>query len=298
MIRSMTGFSEGRFEEESFRLSLSLRSTNHRYFDLQIRLPRSLAKFEGRIRKILKEGCVRGHIEVGVSLEQIRETQLRVDRDLFDSYLKVCLELRKEFKLSQEPDLAKLIQSPGVIGSANGEIDASQWDRIAEALEGLTGQALTDLNEMRETEGAALGKDMRGRLERIRELNRQVESLSAEVPTRAHRKIESRIRKVLTQLEIEPQRLAQEAALLASQSDICEEVARLTSHLDQAATLLASKRETGKKLDFLLQEMNREANTILSKTGGSADDGLEITRLAVEIKSEIEKVREQAQNIE
>ena len=298
MIRSMTGFSEGRFEEESFRLSLSLRSTNHRYFDLQIRLPRALAKSEGRIRKILKEGCVRGHIEVGVSLEQIRETQLRVDRELFDSYLKVCLELRKEFKLSQEPDLAKLIQSPGVIGSSNGEIDASQLDRIAEALEGLTGQALTDLNGMRETEGAALEKDMRSRLERIRELNRQVELLSAEVPTRALRKIESRIRKVLTQLEIEPQRLAQEAALLASQCDICEEVARLTSHLDQAGILLASERETGKKLDFLLQEMNREANTILSKTGGSAVEGLEITRLAVEIKSEIEKVREQAQNIE
>ena len=298
MIRSMTGFSEGRFEGESFRLSLSLRSTNHRYFDLQIRLPRALAKFEGRVRRILKEGYARGHIEVGVALEQIRETQLCVNRQLFDSYLKVCLDLRKEFKLSQEPDLAKLIQSPGVIGSANGEMDASQLDRIAEALEGLTLQALTDLNGMRETEGAALEKDLRNRLERIRELNRQVESLSAEVPTRAHRKIESRIRTVLTQVEIEPQRLAQETALLASQSDICEEVARLTSHLDQAVPLLASKGETGKKLDFLLQEMNREANTILSKTGGSAEDGLEITRLAVEIKSEIEKIREQAQNIE
>ena len=126
-------------------------------------------------------------------------------------------------------------------------MDASQLDRIAEALEGLTLQALTDLNGMRETEGAALEKDVRNRLEHIRELNRQVESLSAEVPTRAHRKIESRIRKVLTQVEIEPQRLAQETALLASQSDICEEVARLTSHLDQAVTLLASEGENREK---------------------------------------------------
>ena len=294
----MTGFSESLFEGESFRLSLSLRSTNHRYLDLKIRLPRTLTKLESIVRKILKDGCVRGHIEARVNLEQNQEPQLRINQSLIEAYLEIIVNLKKKYKFTQEPDLMRLIQSSGVIESQNGGIESSEFDRIAVALEKITYQAISDLNSMRDTEGATLEKDMRARLNRIQELKREVESLETQMPTRTQRKIEIKIKKMLPQVELDPQRLLQEAALLASHSDISEELARLTSHIDQAFTVLDSQRETGKKLDFLLQEMNREANTILSKTGGSDALGLEVTRFSVEIKSEIEKVREQVQNIE
>ena len=298
MIRSMTGYSEGRAEFEAFRLGVVLRSTNHRYLDLQFRLPRLLGRLEGLIRKILKEDYRRGHLEVNVTLEAFKPAELRMDRELLGSYVKACLDLRQEFGLSQEPDLAALVQIPGVVNSGNGEIDPSQWERMQESLERLTRQTLRELNEMRAAEGRALEKDLRTRVDRIRELARQTESIHAEAPSRAYQKIRSRMQKILAQVELDPVQVAQQAALLASQGDISEELARLDSHLGQAGELLDSGSAMGKKFDFLLQEMNREANTILSKTGGSAEEGFETTRLALEIKGEIEKMREQAQNIE
>ncbi len=298
MIRSMTGFSESLFEGEGFRLSLSLRSINHRYLDLKIRLPRTLTKLESTVRKILKEGCARGHIEARVYLEQNQEPKLRINQSLIDAYLEILVDLKRKYKFTQEPDLMRLIQSPGVIESGNNGIESPEFEGIAVALEKITYQALSDLNSMRDTEGANLEKDMRIRLNRIQEFKQEVESLGTEMPTRIQRKIEIKIKKMLPQTELDQQRLLQEAALLASHSDISEELARLTSHIGQAFTVLDLQGETGKKLDFLFQEMNREANTILSKIGGSDDVGLEITRISVEIKSEIEKVREQVQNIE
>ena len=294
----MTGYSEGRTELEAFRLSLVLRSTNHRYLDLQFRLPRLLGRLEGLIRKILKENYRRGHLEVNVTLEAFKSVELQMDRKLLGSYVKACLDLRQEFGLLQEPDLAALVQIPGVVNSGIGEIEPSQWERIQETLEHLIRKTLKELNEMRAAEGRALEKDLQTRVDYIRDLARQTESIHAEVPLRAYQKIQSRIRKVFSQVELDPTRVAQEAALLAAQGDISEELARLNSHLAQAGELLASGSEMGKKFDFLLQEMNREANTILSKTGGSTEEGLEITRLGLEIKGEIEKMREQAQNIE
>ena len=294
----MTGYSEGQSEGEGFRLSLILRSTNHRYLDLHFRLPRALAKLERRIRDHLKQDYRRGHLEVNLSWERVREPEPRMDRELLGAYLKVCLEVRETFNLIQEPDVAVLVQIPGVISSGNGELEPAEWERLEEAVDGLTRKVLEELNGMRLVEGQALEKDIRSHLDRIGSLVDQVDGLGGDAPSRAQQKIEARVQKLLGDVEVDAERLAQEAALLASQADISEELARLRSHLDQAGRLLSSDGVVGKKLDFLLQEMNREANTALSKTGGAAEDSLEITRLGVELKSEIEKIREQVQNIE
>ncbi|MCZ6515709.1 MAG: YicC family protein [Acidobacteria bacterium] len=298
MIRSMTGYSEGHSEGEGFRLSLTLRSTNHRYLDLHFRVPRALANLESRIRDLLKRDYRRGHLEANLSWERVRELEPRMDRELLETYLKACLEVREAFNLSQEPDVAALARIPGVISSGNGELEPAEWERLEGAVDGLTSKVLKELNGMRLVEGQALEKDIRSHLDRIRSLVDQVEKLGGEAPSRAQQKIEVRVRKLLGEIEVDAERLAQEVALLASQADISEEMARLRSHLDQAGRLLAADGVVGKKLDFLLQEMNREANTVLSKTGGAAEDSLEITRLGVELKSEIEKIREQVQNIE
>ena len=298
MIRSMTGYSKVRSEEGDLALSVSIKSTNHRFLDLQVRLPFGLEPLEPPLRNVIKSHVTRGHVEMQVSLERAGSTELQLDRKLLGAYLSALQKVRQEFGFSSEPDLVALLRTPGMVASANGEFSAPEIERLRAVLERAAHQALERLNDMRAREGEALERDVRSRLAELGELSASVGKLAEEMPALYRRRVEKRLQEILGSVEVDRSRVAQEVAFLASRSDIAEELTRFRSHLDQIERLLAESSEVGKKLDFLLQEMNREANTLLSKTTDVPEVGLEISRQAIEMKTEIEKLREQAQNIE
>ena len=302
MIRSMTGYSNLRAEENGFSLSVSVKSTNHRNLDLQLRLPSALESFEVLLRRLVKDYVARGHVELAVNLDRAGATGTLINRKLLEVYLAAFRDLRSEFGSSSEPDILALLQIPGMITTGKGELSPPELERIQQALERLVADVLNHLNVMRAREGEALERDLRSRLSRLRELAGAIEKLSSGITRLYYRRLENRVRDLLGDGQgstgVDAGRLAQEVAFLASRSDIEEELTRFRSHLDQTGHLLDESVETGKKLDFLLQEMNREANTLLSKTTDVPEVGLEIGRYAIELKTEIEKMREQSQNIE
>jgi uncharacterized protein (TIGR00255 family) len=303
MIRSMTGYSSVRAEESGFALSVSVKTTNHRNLDLQFRVSPSLESLEVLLRRWVKDLVLRGHVEVTVALDKVGGAGIQVDRRLLDAYLAAFRELRKEFDTSSEPDLLALLRVPGMVAAGDGELSAQELEQTRQVLERVVGEALQKLNEMRASEGEALERDLRSRLVRLGELAGRIESLSRGISRLYQRRLEGRLRDLLPPEGaggpgLDAARLAQEVAYLASRSDIEEELTRFRSHLDQTRHLLDNGAEAGKKLDFLLQEMNREANTLLSKTTDVPEVGLEIGQHAIEMKAEIEKMREQAQNIE
>jgi uncharacterized protein (TIGR00255 family) len=298
MLRSMTGYSKVRAEEGDFAFSVGIRSLNHRFLDLQVRLPAGLEPFEPGVRSLVKDHISRGHVEVQVTLERAGSTALQLDRKLLDAYVATLQELRQELGVASEPDLVALLRIPGMVTPGHSEFSEQESERWREGLERVARQALERLNEMRAQEGEALERDIRARLERLAALAASIGQLAEDVPALYRGRLEKRLQEMLGNVELDGARLAQEVAFLASRSDIAEELTRFRSHLDQAQHLLEEGSEVGKKLDFLLQEMNREANTLLAKTTDVADVGLEISRQAVEMKTEIEKLREQAQNIE
>ena len=298
MIRSMTGYSKVRSEEGDFTLSVSIKSTNHRFLDLQVRLPFGLEPLEPVVRNAVKGQVARGHVEVQVTVERAGTTELEIDRKLLGAYLAALQKVRQEFGFNSEPDLVALLRTPGMVGSANGEFSAQEVQRFQTVLERVGRQTLERFNEMRAREGEALERDLRSRLQHLAVLEKTISTLAQGMADLYLRRVEKRLQEILGGVEVDRSRLAQEVAFLASRSDIAEELTRFRSHLDQIECLLAESSEVGKKLDFLLQEMNREANTLLSKTTDVPEVGLEITRQAIEMKTEIEKLREQAQNIE
>jgi uncharacterized protein (TIGR00255 family) len=302
MIRSMTGYSNLRAEEDGFSLSVSVKSTNHRNLDLQFRLPAALEPFEVLLRRLIKDHVARGHVELTVSLDRAGATGTQINRKLLEVYLSAFRELRSELGSRSEPDLLALLQIPGMIMTGKGELSPPELERIQQALERVVTDVLNHLDEMRAREGEALERDLRSRLSRLRDLAGGIEKLSSGITRLYYRRLENRMHDLLADGQgstgVDAARLAQEMAFLASRSDIEEELTRFRSHLDQTSHLLDKSTETGKKLDFLLQEMNREANTLLSKTTDVPEVGLEIGRHAIELKTEIEKMREQAQNIE
>ena len=297
LLKSMTGYAQARVEQDGWALRISLRSVNHRFLDLHLRLPDGFEVFEPRIRQAVRDRLRRGHVDVTLHYEPAGPAAVHVHRDVAAAYLSAAEEIRKQFGLQAEPDLAAILRLPGVIGSTAmpSEEEAEVLGRrISACLE----EALGKLEEMRRSEGRHLAEEMSARLRDITERAKRIEELAERVrPAYAHR-LETRLRELLGAVPVDPTRVAQEAALLAERGDICEEISRLHSHVQQFEKLLAGSGEAGKKLDFLLQEMQREANTMLSKTPGVEADGLAITDLALEVKSQIEKLREQVQNIE
>lgn len=302
MIRSMTGYGSVRTEEDGFSLSVSVKSTNHRFLDLQLRLSAGLETLDPALRRIVKEQVARGHLEVVVALDLRRRAEAALDRELLGAYLGAFDQARKEFGFQGEPDLTALLRIPGVITVANGEISEKDLARIRETLERTAAEALTRLNQMRAKEGEALGRDLKGRLARLGTLRTVIAGHASKLPELYQRRLEGRLRGLLAEgtggAALDAGRLAQEVAMLASHADVTEELERFESHLHQVEHLIEETSDVGKKLDFLLQEMNREANTLLSKTTDIPEAGVEIARQAIEMKAEIEKLREQAQNIE
>jgi uncharacterized protein (TIGR00255 family) len=299
--KSMTGYAQARVEQDGWSLRVSLRSVNHRFLDLHLRLPEGFELFEPRIRQVVRERIPRGHIDVTLHFEPAGAAAVLVNRDLAEAYLKAAEELRQKFGMKTEPDLAAILRLPGVIagtGGLGGSLSEDEQERLGAQVAACLEQALGRLEEMRRSEGRLLAAEMSGRLGRIAEHAARIETLAERCRPAYARRLEARLQELLGVTPLEPARLAQEAALLAERGDISEELARLRSHVEQFQKLLASAGELGKKLDFLLQEMQREANTMLSKTPGVEAEGLAITDLALEVKAEIEKLREQVQNVE
>ena len=297
----MTGFAQARGERDGWALRISLRSVNHRFLDIHLRLPEGFEAFEPGIRKVLRERLRRGHVDVTLHFEPTGPAAVHVNRELAEAYLKAAGDLRRQFGMKTEPDLMALLRLPGVIttaGAPGATPDEAEQERLARLVAACLEEALGRLEEMRRSEGSLLAEEMSRRLHRIAENAARIEKLAAGSRPVYARRLEARLRELLGDISLDPARLAQEAALLAERGDISEELARLRTHVEQFQKLLAEAGELGKKLDFLLQEMQREANTMLSKTPGLEAEGLAITDLALEVKSEIEKLREQVQNVE
>lgn len=297
---SMTGFAQARKEDNGWAVRVSVKSVNHRFLDLKLRLPEGFDIYELRLRQTVREKIHRGHVEVNVAVEPGTAAPVTVNHVLAHAYMKVAEELRQQTKAATNMDVVALLRLPGVVAGLSAALPESEdlQEQLGNALDGCLREALLKLDEMRRAEGKHLAEDLRVRLERISEQTEKVRALAATLLPAFARRLETRLKELLGGTGIEPARLAQEAALLAQRSDVSEELDRLRSHLVQFGNLLDGGRESGKKLDFLLQEMQREANTLLSKTPGVESEALTITGLALEIKAEIEKLREQVQNIE
>jgi uncharacterized protein (TIGR00255 family) len=298
--RSMTGFAMVRGEFHGWNIRLSVKSVNHRFLDVKLRMPESLEPFEHRLRQAVRAQIHRGHIDVHVSAEPGETAPVHVNRELLRKYVEAAEGLMQQTGSKSEMDVVSLLRLPGVITGLASVLPESEekQEEFGNALERYLQEALGKMDEMRKTEGRHLAEELRSRVELIGEQAEKVRELVGTLRPAFSRRLEARLRDLLNGTTVEPSRLAQEAALLAERSDISEELDRLRSHLLQFTKLLDGAGELGKKLDFLLQEMHREANTMLSKTPGVESEALAITGLALEIKAEIEKLREQVQNIE
>ena len=297
---SMTGYAQARAEQGGWAIRVSVKSVNHRFLDIRFRLPEGFDVYETRLRQIIREKIHRGHVDVNLNVQPGAAAPVQVNRDLLQAYARSAEELRRHVEGSAPLDVVSLLRLPGVIAGLAPplpETDEEQ-EQLGQALDSCLREALNKLDDMRHAEGRHLSEELRSRVARIGQQTEEVRELARTLAPAFARRLQARLKELLNGTGIEPSRLAQEAALLAERSDISEELDRLRSHLQQFAKLLDGAGELGKKLDFLLQEMHREANTMLSKTPGVETEALAITGLSLEIRAEIEKLREQVQNIE
>lgn len=296
-VYSMTGFARasGRISE-TLGYTLSLKGVNHRFLDLHMRMPGGTESLEMQLRKALKEKIARGHVEVSLSIDRSAKMEAQYDEGLVTAYVAAFRTAASHHGLNAEPDLNAIFRLPGVLSgdSRNSEdemqaIEAAVMERIP--------ALISELNTMRSAEGKSLVEELRKGLARLSVFVEQVAELRHDVEKVYFERISQRLSEMLSG-NLDSERLLQEAALLAERSDVQEEIARMHTHISHFESLLQRGGEIGKKLDFLLQEMNREANTLLSKTSGLAGNGTRITELGLGMKSEIEKAREQVQNLE
>src|SRR4051812_10891817 len=297
-IRSMTGYAQVRSHAEGASagqpaFTLSLKSVNHRYLDLQMRMPSETDGLEMKLRRLLKERINRGHVDLTLSIERANASGMQLNRELVSGYIQEFRTAAKEFSVDQSPDLNAILKMPGALSAAGIVIDEALENAVLER----AGEAITRLNDMRAEEGRGLDEELRHRMEALAKVTGEVEKMRSAVSKAYFDKVQSRMNELIAG-KADAERILQEAAMLAERSDIEEEIVRLKAHIKHFLQMLDSTGEVGKKLDFLLQEMNREANTLLSKTAGVAGDSMRITELGLAMKAEIEKSREQIQNIE
>ncbi|MGD0910700.1 MAG: YicC/YloC family endoribonuclease [Terracidiphilus sp.] len=295
-LYSMTGFARVQARaSDQLGYTLSLKSVNHRFLDLQFRLPNGLDALEMELRKVLKEALVRGHVELTLSIDRSTQQKAGYNRELVDGYLAAFQAAREEHGLSGEPDLNAALRMPGALqADSRGDEDLSAL--AASVLEQI-GPLLEQLKAMRAREGQSLAAILNGTLDRLAEATAGVTELRSGIEDRYKERLAQRLANAVGP-EFNQQRVLEEVAVLVERSDVSEELERMTTHIGHFRELLNGGGETGKKLDFLLQEMNREANTLLSKTSGVSGKGTRVTELGLAMKSEIEKAREQIQNIE
>ncbi|QEE30028.1 YicC family protein [Terriglobus albidus] len=296
---SMTGFARIQGSvAEGVGFTLSLKSVNHRFLDLHMRLPAGCDALEMQLRKLLKEQLRRGHVEVTLQLDRQRQRTLQYDRTAVAAYVDAYRRAAEENSLSGEPDLSSILRMPGVF-SSDGEDSELRPEQIEAAVLQEVEPLIASLRSMRAQEGAALVAELDTCMVRIGAVADEVNTLRVDVRASYYERIRTRIAELTEGVSISEERLLSEAAIMAERSDVEEEIVRLKTHVDHFRGLLAAGGELGKKLDFLLQELNRESNTLLSKTSGAnTANGLRITELGLELKTVIEKAREQVQNLE
>ncbi len=299
-ISSMTGFARVQVRvplggEDQLSYTLTVKSVNHRFLDLQFRLPSGLDALEMDLRKVLKENLVRGHVDFTLSLDRSPQSKAGYNRELISGYLAAFDAARREHNLKGEPDLNAALRLPGALQAEDRKDD--DLAMLAASVMEQTVPLLERLKAMRAREGEALGAILRSTLDRLAEATQGVAELRPEIEQRYQERLAQRLAAAVGS-EFNQQRVLEEVAVLVERSDISEELARMSTHIEHFRELLLADGEAGKKLDFLLQEMNREANTLLSKTGGVSGKGTRITELGLAMKAEIEKAREQIQNVE
>jgi uncharacterized protein (TIGR00255 family) len=295
-IYSMTGFARVQVRiEDQLSYTLSLKSVNHRFLDVQLRIPNGLDALEMELRKAVKDALVRGHVDLTLSVDRTAQSRAGYNRELVAGYIDAFSAARTEFGLNGEPDLNAILKMPGALQGDNRGGDDSSI--LAESVRGQVAPLIHELKIMRAREGEALAEILNATLDRLTEATNGVAELRPEIEQRFQDRLTQRLL-TATGPEFNRQRLLEEVAVIVERSDVAEELARMHTHIGHFRELLAAGGEVGKKLDFLLQEMNREANTMLSKTGGVGGKGTRMTELGLAMKAEIEKAREQIQNVE
>ncbi|NNE65184.1 MAG: YicC family protein [Pyrinomonadaceae bacterium] len=292
-MRSMTGFGRGSAAGEDFNINVEIKTVNNRFLDVNLRMSSELQPYEAGLKKLISEKLSRGRADVNIQFEKTKEVEYELNRPLIKGYLSVLKELGEEFDVKGEPDLSFVARLPNALQpkkeEKSEEFEAGLFSSVSESLR--------NLEEMRETEGENLKADLLSILAAITEQLPLIESESENVSLEYLERLEKRITKLLSksdsQIELDQARLAQEVAYLSDKSDISEEISRLNSHIEQFQSILEETGPIGKRLDFLTQEFNREANTIASKT-----QNLTVKEAALKIKGEVEKLREQVQNAE
>jgi len=292
MIRSMTGYGRNQDTVDGLSVVVELKSVNHRYFEYSSRLPRGYGFLDDKLKTYLQQRISRGKVDVFVQIHALEAvgSEVVVDHGLAEGYLTALRELSSRYELSGDVSASALSRYPDVLTVRQAELDEDAvWSAVSQVADG----AIERFVAMRETEGARMREDVLSRVATIRSAVAVVEEKSPET-VRAHmEKVENRIRELLDGVPVDEARLLNEAAVFADKVAVAEETVRLNSHLDQLEQLLNGNEAVGRKLDFLVQEINRETNTI-----GSKCSDLALTRIVVDIKAEIEKIREQIQNIE
>lgn len=293
-IRSMTGFAQIKGQQGKTAYTFTAKSVNHRFLDLHLRLPGRSELFEQQLRKLCKDKMHRGHVEITLTLEYAGASGISVNQELVAGYVNAFRELSRELDLHGEVDLNAIFRLTGVLSASSEMPDEAE---LQATLISAAGELLDQLNANRRSEGDHTRTELESRMEQLERNTAQVENLREAVLEAQLERIRTRMAELLDG-PVDADRVLQEAALLAERSDVQEEIVRMRTHIKHFRGLLDEGDDVGKKMDFLLQEMNREANTMLSKSTGLAGDAMRITELGLALKSDIEKSREQVQNVE
>ncbi|CAN5431955.1 YicC family protein [soil metagenome] len=292
-MKSMTGFGRGAVSGENFAVSVEIKTVNNRYLDLNLRLANELQSLEANLKRLIQNRLSRGRIDVLVNYEQTSDVVYELNRPLIAGYISALKQMQEEFSLEGEPDMNYIARLPNALQTKTDDLSADFVNGVEDACL----KALDELEKMREVEGQAMADELNFRLSSIENhlphIEAEGENVAEEYRQRLTKRIEKLLSKSESEIELDQARLAQEVAYLSDRSDISEEITRLRAHIEQFRAIMKEEKEVGKRLDFLTQELNREANTIASKT-----NNLTVKEAALEIKSEIEKIREQVQNIE
>ncbi len=292
-MRSMTGFGRATAAGDDFSITVELKTVNNRFLDVNLRLSSEIQSLETAIKRTIGNRLSRGRVDVNLQYERSNEVSYEINRPMITGYLAAMRSMKDEFDLAGEPDLNVIARLPNVVIPSKAEAGPEFFA----AIETVLNDALDDLEKMRESEGAALADELNSRLTGIESRLPAIEEESAKVAAEYHERLIKRMNDMLaktaSQIDIDQGRLAQEVAYLADRADISEEITRLRTHIDHFRSIMSEDKDVGKRLDFLTQELNREANTITSKTNNMA-----VKENALAIKSEIEKIREQVQNVE
>jgi len=298
-VYSMTGYASLRGSaRDSVAFTLAMKSVNHRFLDLNLRLPSYCDGLEVQLRRMLKEHLRRGHVEVTLQLERRTSAEVQLNAGLLSAYMQAYREASDSQGLAYEPDLNAMLRIPGMMSAESG-VSADDLAGLEAAVLAQVAPLVAKLNEGRAQEGAALAAELRASMLRLGAFAEEMAGLRNGVREAQFDRLRSRLVELTEGVPVSEERLLTEAAVLAEKSDVEEEIVRLRTHVDRFVAMLDEGGELGKRLDFLLQELNREANTMLSKTSGAAgENSLRITELGLEMKAEIEKCREQVQNLE